>query len=201
MEAAQVLIQSLLSAYESTLAERPWLPYDGADSCMICKIDWNKIFLPDTPLLEIFIRGTIMYLCIYFLLRFVLKRQAGSIGVADILVLVLISDAAQNAMAAEYHSIPDGLLLVSTIIFWSYTLDWLGYRFPRFERVLHPPPLRLVKDGRMLRRNMRRELITEQELMSQLRQEGISDLKNVKEACMEGDGRISIIRHDQDHKQ
>jgi uncharacterized membrane protein YcaP (DUF421 family) len=161
---------------------------------MIFKIDWSKLFLPDTPLLEIFIRGSVMYLCIFFLLRFVLKRQAGTIGVADILVLVLISDAAQNAMADEYVSIPDGILLVSTIVFWSYTLDWLGYHFPRFERVLHPPPLRLIKDGRLVRQNMRRELITEQELMSQLRQQGVSDMHGVKEACMEGDGHISIVQ-------
>src|SRR6185503_16139467 len=94
-------------------------------------IDWEHMFVPDTSLLEIFLRGTIMYLSIYFLLRFVLKRQTGSLGIADVLVLVLISDAAQNGMAKNYTSLPDGLLLVSTIVFWSYALDWLGYRFPR----------------------------------------------------------------------
>jgi uncharacterized membrane protein YcaP (DUF421 family) len=161
-------------------------------------IDWSAIFLPETPLLEIFIRGTVMYLCIYFLLRFTLKRQAGTVGIADLLVIVLIADAAQNGMADDYTSIADGLLLVSTIIFWSYALDWLGYRFPHLERILHPPPLKLIQQGRLLRRNMRKELVTEDELMSQLRQQGISDIKHVKQACMEGDGRISIIQYDQD---
>jgi uncharacterized membrane protein YcaP (DUF421 family) len=165
-------------------------------SVSLCKIDWDRMLVPDTPLLEIFLRGSVMYLSIYFLLRFVLKRQAGTLGVADVLVLVLISDAAQNAMANDYTSIPDGLLLVSTIIFWSYALDWLGYRFPRLERILHPPPLKLINDGRLLRQSMKRELISEAELMSQLRQQGISDVKDVKQACIEGDGHISVIHHE-----
>ncbi len=135
-----------------------------------------------------------MYLSIYFLLRFVLKRQAGSLGIADVLVLVLIADAAQNAMADDYHSLTDGLLLVSTIVFWSYTLDWLGYRFPRLERIFHAGPLKIVKDGRLMREQMKKELISEDELMSQLRQHGISDVKKVKEACIESDGHISVVK-------
>jgi uncharacterized membrane protein YcaP (DUF421 family) len=165
---------------------------------ILTKIDWEKLFVPDTPLLEIFFRGTVMYLAIYFLLRFVLKRQAGSLGIADVLVLVLIADAAQNAMADEYRSLTAGLLLVSTIVFWSFALDWLGYHFPRLQNLFHAGPLKIVKDGRLLREQMKKELISEDELMSQLRQHGISDVKKVKEACIEGDGHISVVKHGQD---
>jgi len=73
-------------------------------------------------------------LALFLLLRLVLKRQSGNMGVTDLLVIVLIADAAQNAMASDYKSVPDGLLLVSTIVFWSYALDWLSYHFPRFGR-------------------------------------------------------------------
>ena len=165
---------------------------------IISKIDWEKLFVPDTPLLEIFFRGTVMYLAIYFLLRFVLKRQAGSLGIADVLVLVLIADAAQNAMADEYRSLTNGLLLVATIVFWSFALDWLGYHFPSLQHLFHAGPLKIVKDGRLLREQMKKELISEDELMSQLRQHGISDVKKVKEACIEGDGHISVVKHGQD---
>lgn len=162
----------------------------------LLKVDWAKMFVPDTPIIEILLRGSIVYFFIFLLLRFVLKRQAGAVGITDLLVVVLIADAAQNAMADDYHSIPDGLLLVATIIFWSYTLDWLGYKFPRIQRFIHPPPLALVKDGRMLRRNMRKELITEGELLSQLREQGVDDIQAVKMAYMEGDGYISFITDD-----
>jgi uncharacterized membrane protein YcaP (DUF421 family) len=61
------------------------------------------------------------------------------------------------------------MILVSTIIFWSYTLDWLAHKFPWFGRLIEPPPLPLLKNGKLLRRNMRRELISEDKLTSQLR--------------------------------
>lgn len=158
-------------------------------------IDWSRTLLPSTSILETVIRGSITYLALFFLLRTLLKRQAGAVGITDLLLVVLIADAAQNAMADDYTSIPDGLLLVATMLFWSYALDWLGYRYPRMQRWVHPPALMLIKDGRMLRHNMRRELITEDELMSQLRRQGIADIMDVQTAYMEGDGRISVVSH------
>src|SRR5215208_1378552 len=71
---------------------------------------------------------------------------------------------------------------------------WIGYRFPAFQRLVRPPPLPLIKDGQMLFRNMRRETITQEELNSQLRQQGIKSCDEVREAFIEGDGRISIIK-------
>ena len=149
------------------------------------------------PILELILRGSLVYLVIFVLLRFVLKRVTGTLNIGDLLIIVLIADASQNAMSAGYTSVTDGLILVATIIFWSYFLDWLAYHFPRFERLLHPPPLPLVREGQMLARNMRRELITVDELMSHLREQGVTDLKEVKTASMEGDGRISVVTHEQ----
>ena len=133
---------------------------------------------------------------LFSILRIVLKREAGALGVTDLLVVVLVADAAQNGMAAEYTSITESLVLVLTIIFWSYALNWLGFRFPRIGRFVHPPPLELVRDGRMLRRNMEKELISEEELLSQIRQQGVDDIADVKRACMEGDGHISVVTND-----
>jgi uncharacterized membrane protein YcaP (DUF421 family) len=90
---------------------------------------------------------------------------------------------------------------MGTIVFWNYTLDWLGFHVPWFERFMRAPPLLLIKDGKMLRRNMRQELITEEELMSQIRQQGCQSIENVERAFIEGDGRISIITCDQESKQ
>lgn len=158
--------------------------------------DWSTILLPSTPLIEIFVRGTAVYLSVFLLLRLILKRETAGIGVTDILVIVLLADAAQNAMSGDYHSIPDGVLLVLVIIFWGYALNWLGYRFPKLNRIVHPPPLLLVKDGQQVRQKMAHELLTEEELMSHLRSQGIQDLSEVKRAYMEGDGRITVIRKD-----
>lgn len=145
------------------------------------------------PILELILRGSVTYLVLLILLRFFLKRVTGTLSIGDLLIIVLIADAAQNGMSAGYTSLTDGLILVATIIFWSYALDWLAYHFPVFERLVHPSPVPLVRDGKMVARNMRRELITVDELMSHLREQGVQDLKEVKSASMEGDGRISVV--------
>src|ERR671921_572483 len=139
------------------------------------EIDWREIFVPQASLANVIVRGTLTYLLLFLILRFFLKRQTGVIGIADLLVVVLVADAAQNAMAAEYKSITEGALLVLTIVFWNFALDWLGFHLPFFRRFTRPPPLPLIEDGRFLRRNMREEMITTEELMSQLRQQGIED--------------------------
>jgi uncharacterized membrane protein YcaP (DUF421 family) len=155
--------------------------------------DWASLFRPDTPLTEIFVRGTITYLALFALLRIVLKRQSGDVGLSDLLVVVLIADAAQNGMANDYSSVTDGIFLVATIVFWSYALDWLGYRFPRFQTFVRPPPLQLIRDGNIIRRNLRKELLTEEELRSMVRESGYTEFGEIKEAFMEGDGQVSIV--------
>lgn len=162
-------------------------------------MDWESIFLPDVPLLEIILRGSLTYIALFVLLRVVLKRQMGSLGMTDLLLITLIADASQNAMAGEYKSWPAGIVLVGTIIFWSYAFDWLSFKFDWFSRLIEPTPLLLIKDGKLLRKNMRKELISEDELMSQLREQGLDDLEKVKEAYIESDGQFSVVQRKQKH--
>jgi uncharacterized membrane protein YcaP (DUF421 family) len=158
-------------------------------------IDWKSVFVPTVSLLEIVLRGTVVYLLLFFVLR-VLRREAGALGISDLLVVVLIADAAQNAMSSEYKSVTEGAALVGTIIAWDYSLDWLGYRFQALGRLLRPAPLPLVKDGRALRQNLRREMVSMEELMSQLREQGVEHLSEVKKCYLEGDGHVSVIKKD-----
>lgn len=159
-------------------------------------IDWRGMFIPTYSVFEIFLRGTLTYLALFAILRFVLKRQTGALGIADLLVIVLIADAAQNALGSEYQSVTEGVLLVLTIVAWDYALDWAEYRFSWLRSLTRPGPLLLVRNGRLLRRNMQQEMITEEELLGELRKDGIDDLATVAEARMEGDGKISVIRSD-----
>lgn len=145
--------------------------------------------------LELVARGTLMYWFLFLLFRFVLRRDAGSIAIADVLLLVLIADASQNAMSGGYETVSDGIVLVLTIAGWNWVLDWLAFRFSWLRRVLEPKPLVLVKDGQPQRRNLRKEMITNEELMAALREEGAEQLDQVKLAMMESDGKISVIKN------
>lgn len=164
----------------------------------VLAVEWHKMLVPDTPLLEIVVRGSLVYLALFTLLRVVLKRQSGGLGVTDLLVVVLIADAAQNAMAGDYTSVPDGVLLVAVIVGWAWLLDFAAYYVPFFARLVNPPKLPLVRDGQMLVHNMRRELVTREELMSQLREQGVADVRRVRAAYLEPDGRVSVLTDDSD---
>ncbi len=136
----------------------------------VFSLDWKHMLTPTVPPLELIVRGSVMYLAIFTMLRVILRRQAASITVPDLLLITLLADAAQNGMSDDYSSITDGLIIVLTIIVWSYLLDRLAYHYPLIGRFVHPPPLPLIKDGHMLRRNMRREFVSEDKLWTQLRE-------------------------------
>lgn len=156
-------------------------------------IDWNEIFVFNISPLEMMVRGTITYWFIFILLRLAGKRDTGSLGMADLLVLVLIGDAAGNAMAGQSASVMDGMMVVATLIFWSVAVDRLGYFFPAIQKLLSPAQVCLVKDGVLQRKGMRREYITVEELMESVRLAGLERLDQVKRAYMESNGEISII--------
>ena len=156
-------------------------------------VDWPAVFVPALGLPEIMLRGTLMYLALFLILRFVGNRQYGTIGPADLLVIVLIADAAQNALGAEYRSVTEGAVLVMTIIFWNYVIDWAQYRFPLLRKYLESPAVKLIVNGRVIRKNLQAEMITPEELMSQLRSNGVEHITDVKSACLESDGKVSVI--------
>jgi uncharacterized membrane protein YcaP (DUF421 family) len=111
-----------------------------------------------------------------------------------VLLLVLVADAAQNAMAGEYKSVSDGLVLVSTILGWNFLFDWAAYRFSLIHRLVQPKELCLIRDGRVLHRNLRREMLTEDDLRSKLRTHGVEHFSEVRAAYMESDGTISLLK-------
>ncbi len=159
-------------------------------------VDWEKMFVPQESLLELVIRGTLMYLGLFLVLRFLGKRHVGSLGITDLLLLVLIADAAQNGMANEYKSVTGGAVLCATLIFWSHALDWLAFRFPKLQKWIEAPAVEVIRSGRLRRQNLQKEMITEEELMGHLREQGIENIKEVRRAFLEADGQISIIRND-----
>jgi uncharacterized membrane protein YcaP (DUF421 family) len=143
--------------------------------------------------LEIVIRGTIMYWCLFLLLRFLLRRDTGSAGISGILFVVLLGDAAQNAMIGNGHTIGDGGLLIATLAAWNLLLDWLGIHFRLIARLTEAPPILLVRNGMLIDRNMRRELVTREEVEAGLRKSGLDSFDRVSAMYMEGDGSFSVI--------
>ncbi|GGN02363.1 DUF421 domain-containing protein [Dyadobacter beijingensis] len=155
-------------------------------------LNWHEMWVPTTSVLEIFIRGTVTYWTIFLLLRF-FRRGTGQFSVSDILLIILIGDAAQNAMAGQYNSITEGILLIATLVFWDVAIDWMGYKSASLWRFFQADPKLLIVDGEFQQRNMRREFISEADLMAYLREKGVEDIRNVKACYLEGSGNLSVL--------
>ena len=163
--------------------------------------DLIDIFAPQAGFLEMMIRGTAIYWVLLILLRLAGRRDVGSLGTADLLVLVLVADAAGDAMTGASTSVLDGAVVVATIVAWSVAIDRLSYYVPVVDRLLEPESVCIVRNGRMIRANMRREQITRRELMEQLRLKGIGSLGNIKRAYIESTGEFSVITIDEETPQ
>lgn len=153
-----------------------------------------NLFAREFPIWHMVVRGTVVYWLLLLVFRFVLRRDIGSMSVADLLFVVLVADAASNAMQGEYTSINDGLVLLSTLVGWNFALDWLSFRSPAVARFLEPVPEVLVRHGRVNRKALKREMITEEELEGKLREEGVASIAEVRLARLESDGKLSVIK-------
>ncbi len=153
------------------------------------------LFEVHVPVTELLLRGTLVYWLLFLIFRFILRRDVGAVGIADILLLVIVADAAQNAMSGGYDTFAEGAILVGTIVAWNWLLDFLSFHVPAVQRFASPARLTLVRRGIAQLRNMRREFITMNELLEKLREQGIDDIRDVNAAYLEGDGQISVIRN------
>lgn len=154
--------------------------------------DWPELLSLKTPLIELVARGSAMFLGVLVLFRIMPRRAGGELARMDLVFVLLIAEAAAHALG-DYSSIADGLVVIATLMAWDYAVNVLSYRVPAIERLFSAPPIEVIRDGKLLRRNMRREYLTEEELMSFLRAEGIDDLADVKSAHVESEGRISVV--------
>lgn len=158
--------------------------------------DWGEVFRLSRPIAEIVVRGTVMFLVIFAMMRVVGKRESGGLSLTDVLVVALVAEAAAHGMVGEARGIADSVLLIATIFGWSVALDAIAYRWPRLAPLIKSRASPLVVDGRVNQRALRRELMQHEELMAELRLHGISELKDVARAFLEANGQVSVIRAD-----
>ena len=159
-------------------------------------MDWTSLIELNVSPIELIVRGSCFYWFLFLIFRFVMRRDVGGIGVADVLLVVLIADASQNAMTGGYTSVAEGAVLVATLIGWNLLLDWMAFRFAWAHRLVEPRPLLLIRRGRVQHKHLRAEMITLAELRGQLRQHGVESFDEVKSAWFESDGQFSVIKRD-----
>ena len=153
----------------------------------------EHLWLPDISVWEKILRSVVVYLFILLAFRFTGKRQVGQLTPFDLVVLLIISNVVQNALIGNDSSLGGGILGAATILALNFLVVELAFKFKPARRMLEGEPTLLVHNGRVLRQNMEREKLTQEDLLSALRRSGLADVEKVRFAVLEENGQISVI--------
>ena len=145
------------------------------------------------PLWEIVVRTMVVYVTVLGLLRIAGKRELGTMSPADLVVILNIANAVQNAMNGGDVSLVGGIVAAATLVGMNLVLGRFGRRIPILGRLVVEEPTLLLQDGHAIAKNMEREHVDVEEIEMAAREHGIADLNEVAAAVLEIDGSISII--------
>jgi uncharacterized membrane protein YcaP (DUF421 family) len=154
------------------------------------------MWIPDLPVLEKIVRAAAVYVFLLVGLRLTGKRQMGQMSSFDLVVLLIISNVLQNAMIGNDNSVLGGFLGAATILALNYGVTRLAFSRRGIERLLEGAPTLLIHNGKVIEANLRRELLTRDELMAGLRRQGISAVEEVHVALLEETGTITAVKRE-----
>jgi uncharacterized membrane protein YcaP (DUF421 family) len=149
-----------------------------------------------TPAWEIVVRTAVVYAFVLVALRVAGKREIGQMTPFDLVVILVIANAVQNAMVGPDTSLIGGLLAAGVLVTVNAAVAYLGFSNRFFQRTLRGTPTLLVTDGHLIDEHLRREHIDADEVLMAMREHGIADLAEVKMAVLETDGSMSIVPKD-----
>jgi uncharacterized membrane protein YcaP (DUF421 family) len=157
----------------------------------------NDFISPDISILEKIVRPLIIYFFLLIAFRIFGKRQLGQLAPFDFVVLLVISNVVQNAMIGNDNSLVGGIIGATTILVANLLIAYLSFQIPRLDRLLEGAPTVLIENGQIQRENLKRELVTENDLFHALRRNQIdpdTDLPSLQKVELDSDGSIVIIK-------
>jgi uncharacterized membrane protein YcaP (DUF421 family) len=142
---------------------------------------------------ELALRGTVIYFVIAVVVRVLPKRTIGNNSPIDMLALITMGALVADAMSVGSQHPVDFLVLAGIVAAWDWVINIFEYRLPWLARITAEAPTPIVRNGVRIRRAMRRELITEDELMASVRHSGLERIEDVAIATVETTGDITVI--------
>lgn len=149
-------------------------------------------------LLSVAGRTALIYGVVLMLLRLIGRRQIGQTTPSDLVVLLLVSEAVQNAMLGGDETLAGGLVSMATLLLIGWVIEHLTLRFPRLERWIEGRASVVVEQGRIDRKAVRAQKISEDDLIAALRGHGIASLDEASMVVIEGNGRVSVLKRPPD---
>src|SRR5271154_3159457 len=153
-------------------------------------------WLPEIPAGEKILRSLIVYFFLLVMFRLLGKREVAQMTVFDLIVLLILSNVLQNAMIGPDNSVVGGLIGASSILAINWVVGRAAFSSRWFERAVEGVPILLVHGGQLIDQNMHRVGISREELLSDLRSEGVFSLQDVRAAVLEPSGKLSVLKSD-----
>lgn len=146
--------------------------------------------------MDIVLRATVMFFILFLLIRLLGKRELGQMTPFEFVVLVVLGDLIQQGVTHNDFSLTGATLAICTFAFWALVLSWTAYLFPRAKDLLEGAPRVIVRDGKIVEENLRRDRLTRDEILSEMRLAGIGRMSDVAWAILEPQGKMSFIKKD-----
>lgn len=144
--------------------------------------------------MDAILRGLVVYVFLLVLFRIAGRRTLAQMTNFDFVLLLIVSEATQNAMIGNDYSLTNGILVILTLVGVDIGLSLIKERFPKIERYLDGLPLVIVDEGRPLKERMDKARVDEQDILSSAREKhGLERMEQIKYAVLETNGGISII--------
>ncbi|MDQ6829387.1 MAG: DUF421 domain-containing protein [Gemmatimonadota bacterium] len=156
---------------------------------------WSDLLIPGVPIVEKIVRTLVVYIFLLIGLRLAGKRELGQLNPFDLVVLLMLSNTVQNAIIGNDNSLVGGLVGAMVLLIVNYLIVRYFYLHPKVQRLAEGDSLILIKDGRVIEKHLKRELITLAELQSAARKQGIEDLTNIACARLEIGGALTFVMH------
>ncbi len=151
--------------------------------------------------MELVIRATIIYFFLWAVTRGVGKRELSEMTAFELILLVVMGDLIQQGVTQEDMSVTGAILAVGTLAFWIIVFAYLTFRFKGARSVLEGLPVVVIRDGEPLMEAMKLERVTLEELREEARDQGLADLRDIRLAVLEPDGKFSFIKRDGEQHQ
>lgn len=154
------------------------------------------MFEMQLPWWELIVRATLVYFAVLVMVRLSGKRTIGEFSPFDVIVLLLLSEAAQGSLTGEEHSLQGGLIAIATLVLLNYLMAFMATRSHRFESVIEGDPVTLIRDGVRRVDALRRNNIPDGDLAEAMRAKGIRHESEVEWAVLEPDGQITFFKRE-----
>ncbi|MDJ1471985.1 DUF421 domain-containing protein [Cytophagaceae bacterium DM2B3-1] len=151
-------------------------------------------------LLPIVWQSLAVYLFIILAIRLFGKTELAQLSVVDLVFILLISNAVQNAMVGSNNSLSGGLIAAGTLFIANFVLKFILFRFRSVSKFVEGESIMLVYNGQVKKQNLQKAHLTLDELEAAAREHGVSSLAEVNLAVLEVDGNISILSDNFKHQ-